>query len=371
MEIISLTGPDSHRLIMAPGVGGCAIGGPHADLAVAPGDRLDWTVFDRFSTPAGSPWPRWIRYEGDDTGWIEWSTGRPIEGFSWTPHAAHDIDLSRAGLGDFGLTLSHAPVRVVLPETTRFSAGGDLSLFTPVLGCGRPCPRLGFSPRTSAATGIPVALPVMPAVAAATTVAVHVPPLRQPFDCASLLQFPDLRHLELSGSLTNLQALAEFRGLTGLELRFVPDLAGLPSVEGWPELSRLIAWNVDDRGGKPLRAQVRRSTREWAYASVSRLRTGEWFASEYGLPFAAWPTRSAKVAVKAFRAARTTIDAAAGPETVEEAVRGFVAAINRLPRIETTEREDAQVAVAQLTAVTPLGDLSGPAGVWFDETREF
>nr|WP_286176944.1 hypothetical protein [Lysinibacillus sp. SDF0063] len=56
---IDLTGPGSHTLVRQNGVGTLSVGpsqlGKKADLHVAPDAKIDWTVFDAFSTPAGSP----------------------------------------------------------------------------------------------------------------------------------------------------------------------------------------------------------------------------------------------------------------------------------------------------------------------------
>jgi len=57
---IDLTGPRGHTLVIQPGVGSLSIGpsqlGKKADLHVASDAHIDWTVFDAFATPAGSPW---------------------------------------------------------------------------------------------------------------------------------------------------------------------------------------------------------------------------------------------------------------------------------------------------------------------------
>ncbi|MEU8615925.1 hypothetical protein AB0C29_48880, partial [Actinoplanes sp. NPDC048791] len=102
-------------------------------------------------------------------------------------------------------------------------------------------------------------------------------PLRQPFDYASLLRFAEVRRVALRGRLTNLPAPAGLRHLTGLQLRFSPDLAE-PAT--WPELEHVIAWNVDAVTGRRLRGELRPELRD---SSISKLRTAQWFATECGL----------------------------------------------------------------------------------------
>ncbi|GIM78253.1 hypothetical protein Aau02nite_79970 [Amorphoplanes auranticolor] len=162
--------------------------------------------------------------------------------------------------------------------------GADSHRLVPTPGVGRPAigPVRPGRPRPD--------LVVFPALAAARSVDVSVGPMWQPFDCASLLEFPELRRLALHGRLANLPALAGLRHLTGLQLRFSPDLAELPALATWPRLEHVIAWNVDAVAGRRLRGQLRPEFRD---SSVSRLRTAQWFATEYGLPFAGWPSRPA------------------------------------------------------------------------------
>lgn len=98
------------------------------------------------------------------------------------------------------------------------------------------------------------------------------------------------------------------------------------------------------------------------HASVTRLRTAEWFERVHGLPFGSWPPSTARRATKAFRAA----EAADDPET---GIRAFVRTINDLPGIDTIEREDAAEAVVQLAARAKISeDL---ALSWFDADRDF
>ncbi|WP_327011324.1 hypothetical protein OHA72_31005 [Dactylosporangium sp. NBC_01737] len=377
-SVISLTGPDSHRLVRSPGVGVVVIGPagttPRPDLVVAAGDAIDWSVFDPFTVPAGYPWPRRIVYEGDDTGFFGWARRRPIETFDWRPRAAHAVDASAAQIGHLGITLRDAPLRLTVPSAPHgsLSVTGDLGLLTAAPADGDACPRLAFAPDTlPSPDAAPLRLPDLPAFAGAHSVDVTVRPLRQPFDCASLLQFPEVRSVALAGQLAGVDALARLRHLTALQLRYCPDLAGLPALHDWPDLTHLIAFNVEDATGRRLRGELRRSGRQWRHSSVSQLRGPEWFATEYGLPFSAWQGRKAKAAVTAYRAAERDIAAATAPAAVEAAVRAFVGVINAMPGIETPDREDAGEAVFQLTAATPFGDLTEAALKWFDDARDF
>ncbi|MFC4045907.1 hypothetical protein ACFO1B_46475 [Dactylosporangium siamense] len=376
---LSLTGPDSHRLVRSPGVGSVVIG-PAADgsrrpdLVVAADDAIDWTVFDGLTVPAGYPWPRIIVYEGDDTGFFDWARRRPIGTFEWRPSSAHVVDATGANINRLWIGLRTAPLHLTVPSMPHgvLTVNGDLSLLTAVLADGGACPAVDFQPDTlPAADAVPLRLPDLPAFAGAQHVTVTVRPLRQAFDCASLLQFPDTRHLSLGGQLVNVAALAQLRHLRGLQLRFCPDLTGLPALDSWPELTHLIAFNVEEATGKRLRGELRRPGREWERSGVSQLRRPEWFATEYGLPFSGWPAAKAKKATTAYRTAQRAIATATGPDGVEAAIRAFVAVVNAMPGIETTEREDAGDAVAQLAEDTPFGDLTEDAQDWFDDARDF
>jgi hypothetical protein len=56
---------------------------------------------------------------------------------------------------------------------------------------------------------------------------------------------------------------------------------------------------------------------------------------------------------------------------VEQAVTGFVAAVNDLPGIETTEREDAATAVVLLAALAAVPVTEKQAMAWYEATRDF
>jgi hypothetical protein len=365
--VLSLTGPESHTIEVPAGQGSLSIGpvvpgAAEPDVVVGPDDVLDWSSFDAFPKHAGYHWPQVLRYQGNDVGFFAWSQRRKIEQFHWTPTTHVTVDGSAARIEHLTVSLRDAALTIVLPVTTStFTAQGDLSRLQAAVAADSTCPHLYFYPDTRASRGAePLALPPLPSLGAATSVYVGVKPLRQPFDCGSLRQFPDLTMVRLVGQLANLEALGELPHLRRLQLGDCPNLTGLPSLTTWPGLRDFDASNIEAAAGRDLRQQLK--DRGLARASVAGLRTAQWFEQDHGLPFSAWPAATARRATKAFRAA----EAADDPET---GIRAFIRAINDLPGIDTIEREDVGEAVAQLAARAKISeDL---AQKWFDADRDF
>ncbi|WP_051840914.1 hypothetical protein [Streptomyces sp. NRRL F-5126] len=374
---LSLTGPASHTIVREPGVGSLTIGpadagGPRPDLVVGADDTINWSAFD-----GNTFWPRYLTYRGNDIGFFAWSMKRPVEGVTWIPQAAAEVDASQARIRELSVHLHAVGLDIVLPnDCSSFVAVGDLSQLKSKPAADALCPRLVFRPTTKPSRRAdPLSLPNFPALAAATSVSVTVDPLRQAFDCTSLLQFPRTRHVSLRGRLTGLEALARFNDLVGLELRYCPDLSTLPPLDTWPDLTTFIGWNIDEATGKRLRTEIRSLTRtagrQWEFASAKQLRSPEWFATEYGLPFSGWPAKAARVAVKEYRAAEAGMVASPSLRGAEAAIRAFVRAVNVLPAVETTEREDAAEAVVQLAASAPVDIAVDLALSWFESERDF
>jgi hypothetical protein len=365
--VLSLTGPASHTIEVPAGQGSLSIGpvvpgAAEPDVVVGPDDALDWPAFDAFPVLGGYPWPRVLRYQGNDTGFFAWSQRRRVEQFHWIPTTPITADGSMARIEHLTVSLRGSALTIVLPPTaSTFTAHGDLSRLQAETAADGTCPHLYFYPHTRASRGAePLGLPPLPSLGTATSVYVGVKPLRQPFDCGSLLQFPDLTVVRLLGQLTNLAALAELPHLRRLQLGDCPDLTGMPALTTWPGLRDFDALNIDHTAGRDLRQQLK--TCQLPHASVTGLRTAEWFEQDYGLPFTTWPAATARRATKAFRAA----EAAGDPET---GIRAFIRAINDLPNIDTTEREDVGEAVARLAARAKIrADL---ALKWFDADRDF
>ncbi|MDG4824718.1 hypothetical protein O7635_22940 [Asanoa sp. WMMD1127] len=365
--VLSLTGAASHQIERSPGHGRLSIGpvvagAPRPDVVVAVDDVLDSSTFDAFATPSGTPWPRGFRYRGNDTGFLRWSERRPIERFHWIPTAATAVDAGHARISDISVTLGGQSWRMELPAEARsFTASGNVSTLRATLASGASVPMLFFYPATlPSRDSTPLVLPHLDALGGAESVYVGAKPLRQPFDCASLLQFPHVTDLRLFGQLANLRAIADLPQLERIQLGDCPDLREFPPLTNWPRLTEFHASNIEQRAGTALRSQLK--SQPLPKASVTRLRTADWFENESGLPFGEWSTANGRRAVTAFRAAETNPDPEAG-------IRAFARVINGLPGIETIEREDAGEAVAQLAARAGIDE--NVALSWLDDEREF
>ncbi|MFF2911298.1 hypothetical protein [Paenibacillus sp. NPDC057934] len=381
---LDLTGPHSHTLIIHPGVGSLSIGPSHlwkkADLHVAPDAVIDWTVFDAFATPAGSPWPRFLHYSGSDTGFLDWAQKRPIEEMTWSPVLSADmvVDASQSILHGLHIELGESIERLTLklPQRPfRLNVSGDLSRF---LATGDMPSSLALAPHTSRRKNDPsFILPGLGELHQVTSLTLHNAPLGQPISLSCLERFPNLDSLSLWGNFCDMDLLARHAGLTNLELRFIPDLADLSSLDTWPLLDRFIAYNVEETVGKRLRQQMkaRAKTRPWTdYASVSQLRKPEWWMTEFGRPFSSWPKRQAKLANEAFKVAQATLAQARSFADAEAAITAFTMRFNTLKGIETTEREDLGEAVWQLSQSHHL--IGQPiteemAQGWFDAARDY
>ncbi|WP_051217439.1 hypothetical protein [Paenibacillus assamensis] len=384
---IDLTGPRSHTLVIRPGVGSLCIGpsqlGKKADLHVAPDARINWTVFDAFATPAGSPWPRFLHYSGSDSGFLDWAQKRPIEEITWTPLLNTDtvVDASQSIIHGLHIELEESVGRLSLKlpkEPFRLHVSGDLLHLS---ATGNIPSSLTLAPCTSRRKNDPpFALADLGELHQVTSLTLQNKPMGQPISLDCLERFPNLDSLSLWGNFCNIDLLARQARLTNLELRFMPDLVDLPSLDTWPLLDRFIAYNVEETTGKRLRQQMkaRAKTRPWvSYASVSQLRKPEWWTTEFGRPFSAWPKRLAKLANEAYNVAEASLSQARNLADAEAAITAFTVRFNTLKGIETTEREDLGEAVWQLSQSGHLISLIGQpiseemAQCWFDAAREY
>lgn len=381
---IDLTGPRSHTLVIKPGVGSLSIGpsqlGTKADLHVASDAPINWSVFESFATPAGSPWPRFLYYAGGDTSVFDWAQKRPTESLTWVPilSADTDVDATRSDLHSLSIVLDQPGGRLSLKLPERLyhlSVSGDLSRFS---ATGHMPKSLSLVPPASRRRDDPpFELPDLGELHQVTSLALQNAPMGQPVSLECLKRFPYLKSLSLWGNFCDLELLARLDRLTALELRFMPDLGDLPPLNAWPKLERFIAYNVEEAVGKRLRQQMKAiaQTRPWAdYASVSQLRKPEWWVTEFGRPFSSWPKRLSKLANQAYNVAQAAMAQACSLEEAEEVITAFTRRFNSLKGIETTEREDLGEAAWQLSqSAHQIGQpiTEELAQRWFDEARDY
>ncbi len=174
--------------------------------------------------------------------------------------------------------------------------------------------------------------------------------------------------------MTGLEALAELVHLKRLALRYVPDLTGIPRLTTWENLNSFIGWNIEETAGKALATEYNALSkdREFKYSGVSNLRKKIWFITSYGIPFSNWNDKKARTtATKAYKTCLKGIKRAKTEDEVHMAITAFVEVLNKLPNMETSEREDAGVAVEQLVESSALNISTETGNKWFDETRDF
>lgn len=202
---IDLTGPQSHTLVIKPGVGSLSIGpsqsGNKVDLHVDPYTPINWNVFDSFATPAGSPWPRFLCYTGSDTGFFDWAKERPIEEMSWVPILPKDmvVDASQSKLYGLSINLDQFESRLHLKlpksqvsEYFRLSVAGDLARFS--VDGDMPY-SLTLKPRTSRRkNNDPFLLPDLGDLHKVTSLTLQNEPLAQPIslECLGRYQKPHI-----------------------------------------------------------------------------------------------------------------------------------------------------------------------------------
>ncbi|OZB92462.1 hypothetical protein [Paenibacillus sp. XY044] len=381
---IDLTGLHSHTLVIRPGVGSLSIGpsylGKKADLHVEPIAHIDWTVFDAFATPAGSPWPRFLHYTGNDAGFLDWAQKRPIEEMTWAPILSANTlaDASQSILHGLHIELgpSGGRLNLKLPRRPcRLNVSGDLSRLS---ATGNMPSSLTLAPHTRRRKNdTPFLMPDLGELHQVTSLALQNAPMGQPISLECLNHFPNLNSLSLWGNFCDMDVLARQARLTNLELRFMPDLEDLPPLDTWPLLDRFIAYNVEEITGKRLKQQMktRAKIRPWSgHASVSQLRKPEWWSTEFGRPFSSWPKRLAKVANEAYNVAQASLSQARSLADAEAAITAFTVRFNILKGIETTEREDLGEAVWQLSQSDHLIGQSiteEMAQRWFDAARNY
>lgn len=361
---VDLTGPGSHSVTRELGKGWLSIGPTKSDLTVGEHERINWRALDAPDLSAND-WPDRVRYEGADPAFAAWvSSRRGLSSVEFVATSDTRLDFTDADPTYITLEAREHVITVQLPSAAhirhlilvgqpdhfviRLHPDGEVPGV--ILQLPRdPVPDRRVLPADGSQGTRTIALP--PALEATSDVAIYSNPLDVPFDARSLSGCSMLRRVEIRGAVAHLESLAD-ADLSALELRYVPDLRGLPPLSSWPSLETVIVWNCDEKATKTTRSEIRRMPEGPGFRSASKGRDLAWFATEYGLPFSGWPKRTASKATRAFAAAAKAIRKAETPEECLEVIDGFVGVANELSGIETAEREDLAEAVQMLADLT-------------------
>lgn len=383
--VLSLTGKDSHKVLIPAGQGSLSIGTignvkEQYDLLVNEDDVIHWDTFNGYYSVAGweekqeypyGNWPRFFYYSGNDLGFIDWSCEREIEEFRWLPQKDMNVDFT------------HSMIYLLYIETGKYNIAFSLGERVSELHlCGnlenysiRKCskvPRLHFKPEYNEKLDA-YQLPVFPALKDAEEVKVEVSALSAPFDCSSLLQFPHLKKLYLVGNVTNLEALKELENLEKLGIWDAPNLSGMPELSHWNHLKWIVGVNIDESVGKLLRKELSnlKKIRQFEYSCISQLRNPLWFETNYGIPFSYWGGVNEKKATSAYKKCLKEVKGANTEGEIKEAIINFVEKINRLENIESTERDDVYISLCTIMKNAPIEIDNQKWETWFEQVREF
>lgn len=383
--IISLTGKDSHKIILEPGVGSFSIGTKGTSSGefyawVGEKDVLNWEAFNEFYVPATlkvkdkfpyGDWPRFFYYSGNDLGFIDWSKKRKIEEFNWYPQKDITADFRKSNIGKLEIHVFNN-IKLLLGENIDFlGLYGNLNKYK-IERCDK-VPLLFFSPKYEKDVNS-YKLPIFTSFADAKEIHITVDPSYPPFDCKSLLQFPNLKKLYLDGNMTNFQTLKELKFLEKIGLWNVRDLSNFPNLNDWEELSSFVAVNVEKNVGLELRKELRKlkkSGKLEEYSTVSNLKSVEWFENNCGIPFSYWEGRNEKKAMVIYEKCLKEVSEAETEGDIKNAIIGYTKKLNKIDNIESEERDDVYIALCKIMDNSPIEISYEKWFSWFDETRDF
>lgn len=383
---ISLTGKDSHKAIIDSSQGSFSIGvkgrtNGHIDAWVNENDVINWDAFNEFYTPycyyeckdryPFGDWPRFLIYYGNDTGFINWSIKRVIEDFYWFPTKNMDLDLTEANIYRLHIGIQDNKMKLTLGKNIYWlQLEGNLYNYK-IKKCLKVT-RLQFSPAYDEKVNSYI-LPEFKELKTATAVEINLSPLNQPFDCKSLLQFPNLKELYLIGHVINVEILKDFKNLEKIGIWDSPNLKGMPNLNTWKNLKEFIAINIDELAGRKFKEEIKilKKEREFKFVSISKLRDPLWFETNYGIPFSEWESKNEKKATSAYKICLKNIKKATTEEEIKNSLINFIEKINRLDNIETIERDDIYTAISIIMKNSPLKIETKKWESWFEQVREF
>lgn len=384
-NFLSLTSKDSHIINTGPGVGSFTIGTKgiskgEFDAMVDEDSVINWDAFNGHYTPATSKqkdkypygtWPRFFAYSGNDMGFIKWSSKRHIEEFCWFPQKEIVADFTNA---DINILEIHSSKNIELSigkNISYLALHDNLNNFK-IKKCDK-VPFLYFWPDCKDDTKT-CSLPVYAQFKNAIEVQVNVDSGGSPFNCETLLQFPNLERLYLIGNMTNLSALNNLKNLKKIGLWDMKNLSGFPNLEVWNNLNSFIAVNIEENAGKKFRTEVKelkKLGRLKDFTSVCSLRSEAWFETNCGIPFSYWEGKNEKKAMSIYKKCLKKVNDAKNEDDIKAAIIEYTKKFNSLDDIETIEREDIYSALCKIMKNSPIEIKYEKWFSWFEENREF
>ncbi len=383
--ILSLTGKDSHKVKIENGQGSFTIGNNktqnyECDVIVDESLAINWEAFDGFYTGAGyenknsipfGDWPRYFFYAGNDVGFIDWSFKRKIEDFSWQPQKSMKVDFTNAKIHRFCLETKDNMLEFSLGENIySLHLKGDLEKYK-INKCIK-LNNVSFFPSYNNNISS-YKLPEFKALKNITDVSIFVSPLSPPFDCNSLLQFPNIDKLFLTGNMANLNSLKKLKNIKYLGIWDSPNLTNMPELSVWKKLSWFVALNIDETLGKRFKKEISvlKKNRDFEFVSISKLRNPLWFETNYALPFREWEDKKERKAIRAYKKCLKDVKNSNSVQDIEKFIVDFVREMNNFNDIDTQEREDIYLAISIIIKNSPINVEREKWETWFNSTRDF
>ena len=372
--IISLTGENSHKIILESGVGSISIGtkgksNGKFDILFEENKIINWNAFND-CVKSFYPWPRFFYYSGNDIGFIEWSKTRRIEEFAWHPLKEIKVDFTDANISRLEL---HAENKIELSignNINYLDLYGTISNYYINRCDSVPALEFWFKQEKDIKT---YKLPNYDSLKLAKVVQITIDPMGVPFDCKTLLQFKDLEEVNLNGNMINLEILKEFKKLKKIGLWNIKNLSDFPELSTWNELSSFIAVNIDETVGKRIREELKpliKSEKLEDYSNVSNLRNMEWFEKNCGIPFTYWD-RNEKKAMRIYNSCLKKVSNSKTEDEIKEAVIEYTNSFNSLKDIESIEQDDIYSSLCIIMKYSPITIEEEKWLDWFEQTREF
>lgn len=380
---LSLTGKDSHEFILEPGRGDFNIGTKglskgEYDVLIEKEDTINWDTLNYHYNPLFKEqvkcpygfWPRWVKYSGNDTGWIDWCKKRALEEFEWFPQKDMTVHLEDANISTLTIHSNYRIILFIKDKVNYLKLDGNLENYQ-IAKCEQ-VPALSFNFQKSKTKQKSYRLPDFPTLHLAIDVTIWNDVNQKPFDCTSLLQFSNLENIALIGNVENLDALQNLKNLKKIGLWNIPNLSGMPNLNDFKYLTKVIAVNIEEKGGKKLRRELIKikKTKKLEYSSVCKLRNRTWFEIQASNYFSEWSNQNEKKALAAYQVCLQKVKNAKEVAEVKSAMVEFITQIKQLRNIETPEWDDVYLALCNLMEKSSLPVNSKTWLDWFYETKD-